>query len=487
MSESSFETGSDGFQSTVTIDVDHMPDAIVIADADSQHIVYANTAAEELFRCDADELVGRHQTELHPAGKTAAYAEAFRRGLGGQRVNRLQSGEPLFIKTSNGDNIPVEINVQRLTVEGSSYLMGVFREVSEQVERERALNQTTTRLETLLDVLPTPVSVLDTDGVVKRWNQAAEEVLGYTAEEVIGKRYSLFTDTDEFETVLMNVADGESLRDYRTTLRASNGAQVPVAVNARPLYESETVTGIIGTAVDLSDRHRREQQLDLLNRMARHNFRNELSVIQGYGEVLERSMSDENDHAGSEDPVLTNPKQDPVSKILAASDRLLELSEEAVNIQKAISNREQMTTQDLSQLISALLEQFRTDESVDELEVEVATGSTSGQVPVAAATATSDLFERLLDCSDNAKIQFRANTVDNYIELSVTGDKPLFCETERTLIQQGAETDLQHNSGLTVPRTYLTIRSLGGIVELEHGTAETPANSLRVELPQAGV
>jgi PAS domain S-box-containing protein len=461
----------------LTVGLDSVPDAVLVADAESRRIVRVNTAAEEMFGRDAADLVGRRQTALHPADETETYVEAFQRGLDNQRVNRLESGEPLFVETADNGRVPVEINVRQITSDGDNYLMGVFREASEQLARERALEQTTNRLETLLDVLPVPVTVLDTDGVVERWNQAAERVLGYTAAEVVGQRYSLFTDAEEFASLLDRVADGETFRDHRTTLRASDGSRVAVGINVRPIYEGDTVSGIVGTAVDLSDRHQREQQLDILHRMARHNFRNELSVIRGWAEALEGGVvGDETDRSDS------GPRE-ATEKITAASDRLLKLSEEVVNIGNAVSGRDQGTApREVRALVSTLSEQLQTNESV--ADIEVTNRSVSGQVRTKAVDAASRLFDNLLGRSEDVKIHMETDSADNYTELRLTGDTPLFGEGERTLIQRGTETALRHASGLEIARAYLTIQSLGGSVELDCGASGVPAARLRVELPR---
>lgn len=42
-------------------------DAILVAEAATGNIVFANSAANKLFECDLEYLVGKHQTQLHPA------------------------------------------------------------------------------------------------------------------------------------------------------------------------------------------------------------------------------------------------------------------------------------------------------------------------------------------------------------------------------------------------------------------------------------
>jgi len=463
--------GSDvGDRLSDTIGLDSIPDAVVIADAQTRHIVYANAAANELFDCEPGALIGRVQTGLHPPGNADAYAEAFERGLRGERVDRLRSGDPLFIETAGGDRVPVEITVQTMTVDGTEHLMGLFRESSAQLARERTLERTTGRLKTLLETLPVPVAVLDTDGTVRRWNRAAEETFGYRAEQIVGREYSLLPDADEFASLLDRVTEGEMLEDYRTALRAENGSRVPVEVNLRPIYEDGSVSGVVGTAVDLSDRHQREQQLDVLHRVARHNLRNELTIIGGWAEVLEDTVSESGKAA---------------REIMGASDRLLELSDEIVKLRHTVSEGgHDARPRDIGNVLTTLSTQLRADESV--ADAELATDVADGQVREKAAEAALELFDNILNCHGSAAIRVDAEVVANHVELSVESDTPLFCSGERVLIQEGTETALGHARGIRIARSYLTLQSVGGAATLEPGPAETPAATLRVDLPQTG-
>lgn len=451
-----------------SIELDDLPDAAIIADVDTRRIVEANTAAGELFHCSPADLVGRHQTALHPSDDPAEYIEAFRRGIDGQRVNRLRSGEPLFIETVDGQRTPVEINARRIDAPEGGRVLGIFRDVTDQLDREQKLERTTSRLETLLDTLPVPVAVLDTDGVVERWNRAAERTLGYSADSIVGRSYSLFTDGEEFESLLGRVLDGETIQRYETTLRAQDGSRVPVTLHVCPVYENGTLTGLVGVAVDLSEQRQREQQLDVLHRVTRHNLRNELSVIRGWSDQIANDETDPGETA---------------QMIADASDRLLELSEEAANIRNNLADRSRTTDpMAVDRLFATLTEQLKQRDEAT--VVETPTEPEPGAVPRPAERATVQLFRELLNCTDEATVEFSAESFSQYLRLELTGNAPLLCDGERTLIKEGGETALKHASGLKIANAYLLLQSIGGAVTLETGTGAAPESTLRVEMPK---
>jgi PAS domain S-box-containing protein len=458
-----------GSGSGIGVDLDSIPDAVVIANSDTGRIVEANTAAGELFHCQPAELVGHHQSELHPSNH-GDYEEAFRRAIDGQRVNRLQTGEPLYIETFDERHVPVEINAKRLHTSEGVLVLGVFREVTDQLDRERRLESAASRLETLLDALPVPVAVLGVDGTVARWNRAAEATFGYAAESVIGRPYPLFLEDEEFDELFEQVLNGGILDGYETAHRAQDGSRVPVELYARPIYESGTFSGIAGAAIDLSERQHREQQLDVLHRVLRHNLRNELTVIRGWAQQL--------------DPVSPH-EQNAVETISAASDRLLALSEEASRIRTGLTDDVQQTDSlSIPTAVSRLSEHVTEWEPATTMTVE---RSGPGAVPRRGVQAVSQLFDSVSSHADESTLELTIETHSQYLRLELTADAPVLPAGERTLIETGSETALEHGSDLAVAQAYLGIQSVGGEITIADAADAPPTSRLSVELPQTDV
>ena len=58
--------------------IEASPEPILIADAKSARLVEANDAAARLFRCQRADLIGLHQTELHPLDMRERFRETLR-------------------------------------------------------------------------------------------------------------------------------------------------------------------------------------------------------------------------------------------------------------------------------------------------------------------------------------------------------------------------------------------------------------------------
>lgn len=447
--------------------MESIPDAIVVAEFESSEIVAANDAASDLFECPVDNLIGRNHLQLHPAEDAALYREAFRRGLESEQVDRLENGDRLYIETFDGDRKPVEINAQRIQADGRQLVLGVFREISSRLRREKELEETTTRLNTLVDATPLPVAVLDTDGRVQMWNQAATEAFGYTTSEVTGERHPLFLDTAEFDEMLGYLLDGNHLDGYETTYRARDGSRVHVEIYARPLYTNGEITGVIGSAVDVTDSKRRSQRLDVLHRLLRHDLRNKLVVIQGYASML-------SDQSANGRPTT----EEAAEKIVAATEELTELSNHATQVRKVVNaNKTGVTT--VSELLGTIRE---TDSIQPAVSFDVPNSHEDVTVPSQAVKSVSWLLERITDHVDDSTIEIAIHVRDKFVQVDIRGSDPLLSKGDAELITNGKETALKHGNDLNIARAYMTITGLGGdIIQLDE---LQPEQAFTVEIPR---
>jgi PAS domain S-box-containing protein len=124
------------------------------------------------------------------------------------------------------------------------------------------------------------------DGTVTSFNPAAERLLGYTADEVIGKRSAAsWHDPDEIGRRARELSEefGETIppgfdvfcarlrrnlpEEHEWTFIRKDGARVPVLVSVSALRdEGGQITGLVGLTYDLTDRKRAEDEILRLNR-----------------------------------------------------------------------------------------------------------------------------------------------------------------------------------------------------------------------------
>lgn len=100
-------------------------DAIFIADTETGIIIDANKQAEKLLGLDVKEIIGMHQTKLHPEGEAERYRKIF--------MEDVQSGtnisDELYVCNKSGEKIPVEISASVMEVNGKKIIQGIFRDL----------------------------------------------------------------------------------------------------------------------------------------------------------------------------------------------------------------------------------------------------------------------------------------------------------------------------------------------------------------------
>ena len=96
------------------------------------------------------------------------------------------------------------------------------------------------------------------DGLVVSWNAAAERLLGYSSQEILGQSLDLFVPQDgRAESVEIRrraLSQGSIRRSFETERIHKDGTRVPVALTVSPIYDGDTITGVSAILRDITDR-----------------------------------------------------------------------------------------------------------------------------------------------------------------------------------------------------------------------------------------
>jgi len=99
------------------------------------------------------------------------------------------------------------------------------------------------------------------DGIILSWNRAAENLYGYTAEEMIGKPVSVLLPADhphEVDHILSKVRQGQAVEHFESRRVRKDGSIVPVSLTISPVRDaSGNVVAASAIARDITERNRR--------------------------------------------------------------------------------------------------------------------------------------------------------------------------------------------------------------------------------------
>jgi formate hydrogenlyase transcriptional activator len=179
--------------------IETVPDAIVIADAQGS-IVLVNTQAEHLFGYDRQELLGESVEILVPESlrhKHVQHRDGFRAE---PRTRPMGSGLELFGRRKDGSVFPIEISLSPVEDSDGFFVTASIRDISDRKKAQEALRQSEERFRLLVaEVKDYAIFMLDPTGHVQTWNEGAEKIKGYRAEEIVGQHFSRFYTREDIE------------------------------------------------------------------------------------------------------------------------------------------------------------------------------------------------------------------------------------------------------------------------------------------------
>lgn len=129
------------------------------------------------------------------------------------------------------------------------------------------------------------IKSIDLDGRVLTWNAGAEELYGYSADEIVGKPLAMITPEESFGDLDRKIAAARAGRTIRfeTKRRHKDGRIIEISLNAAPIRDSSgNVIAISTIAHDITQRKRDEAHMQFIMRELSHRSKNLLSIVLSF-------------------------------------------------------------------------------------------------------------------------------------------------------------------------------------------------------------
>jgi PAS domain S-box-containing protein len=134
------------------------------------------------------------------------------------------------------------------------------------------------------------------DGIISSWNKSAEQIFGYTAEEVIGKPVTILIPPerhDEEPAILARIRRGERIHHYETVRQRKDGSLLNISLTVSPVKNAQgKIIGAAKIARDITEQKRYEQHSAMIAQEAEHRTKNILATVQA---TVSLSRSDTTD------------------------------------------------------------------------------------------------------------------------------------------------------------------------------------------------
>ncbi|WP_158600530.1 PAS domain S-box protein [Haloarcula sp. Atlit-7R] len=452
--------------------IEAVVDGIAILD-ESDKYQYMNAAHAELYGYDEPaDLIGESWRELYQDQEIEWFESTI---LPEVRETSSWRGEAVGTRCT-GETFPQTVSLTKLADDG---LVCIVRDISEQKERERELSEQRAFIESLLNALPDIFYVLDRNGEFVEWNDRVPEILGYTDQELAGMAAVDLVPNDNISIImdLMSNIFTEQVQEQRESeLITRSGERIPYQLNGAPLVDEENnVTGLVGTGRNISERVLREERLDVVSRVLRHNLRNDMNSILGHAQVVA------DNETGS-------TVQQSVDHIIDTARALSSLAENANRIERALSDNPQQQPVNLEDAVDTAVDNLEETETAADIAVDIPEEKwihAIDDVTAAITEALENSIQHTTQSSTQIRIVADIDSTGEWVTLRIADSGDMIPPEERRVLVDG-ENPLEHGSGLGLWLINWVVVASGGelrFAESDLGGSEVQMQFQRCDQP----
>jgi len=226
----------------------------------------------------------------------------------------------------------------------------------------------------------------------------------------------------------------------------------------------DRITEIEATSADLAATNRtlqkRSQMVRVLNRILRHNVRNDVNVILGRAEIATERVSDQR-------------TREDIQEIQDVARRLAGLSDRTMRITHLVAESEDTATVDLADRLPAALEPLDAAENAATVTVTIEEGLDGVMVPAPLPNAVSDVVGQIVDHAAGpvaVAVELAGTELEDGrrgVELRIDDDGDGLPPTDVEAVTSRTETALEHADGVGLWLLEWTAEEAGGVLELD--------------------
>ncbi|NLV08219.1 PAS domain S-box protein [Haloarcula rubripromontorii] len=347
-------------------------------------------------------------------------------------------------------------------------LRGTFQDITERREREEEL-----RLRTrAMDEAGVGISIADStepDIPLVYVNDAFTDVTGYDRETAIGTncRFLQGSGTDEASVDIIRAAiEQEETRTAELLNYRTDGTPFWNELTVTPVADSTgETTHFIGIQRDVTSRKRRERLIGVLNRVLRHNLRNDITVIAGLGEAIAQAADGE---VATYAETVTETARD-----------LMSVSEKAKTVETALRDSPSPRPLDIVEMVGQIVMELQEAHPEATIQCDLPDEQ--------QAMATDRLEMVLVELTENALNAGASELTvavvppedDGRVTVEVRDDGPGLPAMEVRVLKEASESPVDHASSFGLWMVNWLVTEMGGEVDVAAADGTTVTIALQ--------
>ena len=245
--------------------VENSLQGIAIIQGPPPKFVFANAAMKELFGYTPKEMIALSPEQIirnvHPEDRKAFF-DRFKKRIEGRET---ESNYVFRGFRKDGSLRWVEVCANLIEFNGKPAVQGVFLDITESKKAEESLRESEQRYRELANCLPDIVFETDLNGRLEFANERAAQISGYCLKEIEKGlnilQFIVPEDRQRAERKIQKLLSGSSYTPAEYNFLRKDGTTFPALVTATPRIRKNTITGLRGIALDISERKKIERSL----------------------------------------------------------------------------------------------------------------------------------------------------------------------------------------------------------------------------------
>lgn len=316
-------------------------------------ILYSNQCFARMLKHPLEKIIGSSFFEYLPSDELIKFKELFKEIKQGNIVRsefNIVAGDSSFVQ--------VQIAVNAMVFDGFSGHCLIINDITDlklkdaeiiiRKERENILSENQQQLKELsakleqsnkdlqrfaliIESSDDAIISKDLKGIISSWNNGAERIFGYKAEEVIGKAVNILIPKDrqnEEPAILQRIIQGERIDHYDTLRQRKDGSLVDISLTISPIRNADgDIIGASKIAHDITERKKAEQDLQKLTSLLEERVVERTQVLEDQAKRLRLLAVELTEVEQKERRRLAEVLHDHLQQYLVATKMRLELIE----------------------------------------------------------------------------------------------------------------------------------------------------------------
>jgi len=245
---------------------DNANDGILLADTETKKFHVGNNTACQMLGYSLEEIKNLGVTDIHPKEDLPYVIEQFQR----QVRREIAVAKDLPVKRKDGSVFYADVNTSLVTLAGRTYLLGVFRDITERKLAEEALRESEERYRIQFEQTIDALFLADTQtGIILECNRAAMELIGREKSEMVGQHQRILHPSEEwdgkFSKSFKQHIIGEALVETKVIKKSGEIRDVAIKASTFDLKGKKVILAIFR---DITERKKAEEDIKKQNEFA---------------------------------------------------------------------------------------------------------------------------------------------------------------------------------------------------------------------------